>query len=144
MRMIHSPRLLPALPLLLVGALVACGGDPYAAPGEKVDQAIASRLRQTDNLQADGGQAWAAFNVSADRSASRAAQAEEDAATQAAVNAKLATDRSLSRFDMDVEVHAGSVVLSGTVPDASARKRAARLAAAALGVTAVDNRLAVR
>ena len=30
MRMIHSPRFLPALPLLLVGALVACGGDPYA------------------------------------------------------------------------------------------------------------------
>ena len=51
MRMIHSPRFLPALPLLLVGALVACGGDPYAAPGEKVDQAIASRLAASDGAR---------------------------------------------------------------------------------------------
>ncbi len=86
-----------------------------------------------------------------DERAAQSAQVEErrlqlaaDAEVRAAVNAKLATDRSLSRFDIEVDAHLGQVVLTGSAPDASARKRAGRLAAAALGVVAVDNRLVLQ
>jgi osmotically-inducible protein OsmY len=66
-----------------------------------------------------------------------------DADTQAAVLAALIDDDELHAADIDVEVKAGTVTLSGLVEFPRARDRAERTALGVGGVTFVDNRLKV-
>jgi len=53
------------------------------------------------------------------------------------------SDSELRGYDLNVIAAAGGVVLSGTVDDDARRARAERVALGAIGVAAVDNRIAV-
>jgi osmotically-inducible protein OsmY len=66
-----------------------------------------------------------------------------DADTQAAVLDALAADDTVHARDVDVDVKAGAVTLSGLVEVASQRERAERIALGVPGVASVDNRLRV-
>lgn len=68
----------------------------------------------------------------------------DDAAITASVKSKLAADRAGSLTSIDVDTVSGTVYLTGTVPDASAKERAGELARDVDGVRSVVNNLNTR
>ena len=68
----------------------------------------------------------------------------DDAAISAAVKAKLVGDRAGALTSVDVDTVSGTVYLTGTVPDAAAKQRAAMLTRRVDGVVAVENNLQTR
>lgn len=65
----------------------------------------------------------------------------DDAAITASVKTKLVTDRFRTLTTIDVDTVSGTVYLTGTVPDAAAKDRAAELAREVQGVQRVENNL---
>ena len=68
----------------------------------------------------------------------------DDATITAAVRTKLVGDRAGALTSVDVDTVNGTVYLTGTVPDAAAKQRAAALTRRVDGVVAVENNLQPR
>lgn len=143
--------LVAAAAVLMLGA---CSRSDDATVGQKVDEAVVVTERKTDELSTEARKAMDDAKAASERAAAQAGQAVEratdtlgqkvtDAAVTASITAELAKDPDLSALRIDVDTSDGEVVLSGTAPDAGARDRATRLAAAVKGVTRVDNRIQV-
>lgn len=132
----HRHRTLSTLALAAAAAiaLVACdrGADERTA-GQQVDSAVAKAEAGAERAREEAKEATAGAKA-----------AVSDAAITASVNAELARDTELSSLRIDVDTHDGRVALKGTAPTAAAKERAATLARAVDGVTAVDNQLEVR
>jgi hyperosmotically inducible periplasmic protein len=136
MNKLHSSTVSTALAAALGAlALGACSPEPPSEPtvGQQVDKAIASVERKAEDVKGEAQQAAGATG-----------QAMKDAAITAAVNAKLAGDKSLSAMRIDVDTREGRVTLNGDAPTGEARNRASALASSVEGVVSVDNRLAVQ
>ena len=145
------------LALALAASLLAAGCERHDAPttpGEKVDYAIARADEKADVarvvLQRGAEQAKAAVGVAlvdARQAAGGAMQsagvALSDSAVTAKIEAGLVADVELKALDIHVETHEGRTTLSGSAPNAAARARAGRVAAAVKGVVSIDNRLTV-
>lgn len=82
---------------------------------------------------------------SVDESSRQAGASEEisDTAITTGVEAKLATDRNLDSFDINVTTDNGTVTLTGTVNDTAASTAAETATRSVAGVTKVNNRLNV-
>ncbi len=136
-------------------ALTACDRNDNRTVGQKLDSAVATAEQKTQEAKTEVKQemadAKAKSEVAADKMATKMESASEkvgdkvqDAVITASVNAELARDEKLSALKINVDTVDGHVSLRGTAPDATARERATRLAAAVKGVTKVDNQLEVR
>lgn len=153
-QMTHVAAATAAAMALLLGA---CSRTDDSTVGQKFDQAVATTEREAnvaEVVKADVNEATAATPAATDSAAAQVGQQIEqaveamgqkvaDAAVTASINAELARDPALSAVRIEVDTSAGRVKLSGTAPDADARDRATRLAAAVKGVTSVDNRLQI-
>jgi osmotically-inducible protein OsmY len=154
----RQPALLKSLSLTLAAAaalsLAACSREDNRTAGQQLDSAIAKTEAATDKAAAEikqeGAEAKAAMERSADKAgaavdsaAAKMADATDDARITASVNAELAKDPSLSALKIDVDTHAGKVMLQGKAPSTAARERATTLAANVKGVSSVENRLSV-
>lgn len=73
-----------------------------------------------------------------------ASQGVTDASINTGLKAKLATERNLDSSDISVSTSNGTVTLTGTVNDTTARSAAETVARSFAGVTNVNNRLTVR
>lgn len=67
-----------------------------------------------------------------------------DASVVSAIKYRFAADPALAQLAIGVTSSAGKVTLSGSVPTYAARESAEKLAIAAEGVKAVDNRITVK
>lgn len=134
----HTARKSTLLPLVTAVAiafgLAACNrAEEPRTPGEKVDQVVGQVKEATEQARAATEQA-----------AAGARSAVNDAAITASVKAELARDGELSALAIDVDTSEGRVALRGTAPNATARDRATRLAAAVEGVRGVENQLTLK
>lgn len=149
-------RLTPLLAALAAAfALSACGrNDDGMTAGQKVDESVAKVERKAEEAKADmnrSAEQGKAGMQEAGQDAKQAAQnagdkvasAVNDAAITTSINAELAKDSKLSAIKIDVDTSQGRVALRGTAPDAEAKDRATRLAAAVKGVMSVDNLLTI-
>lgn len=123
-----------ALAFGLLFGLAACNRaeEPRTA-GEKVDVAVGKVKEAAEQAR-----------TATEQAAAGAKAAVTDAAITASVKAELARDSELSALAIDVDTSEGRVALRGTAPNATARDRATRLAAAVEGVRSVENRLTVK
>ncbi|MEO8546480.1 MAG: BON domain-containing protein [Betaproteobacteria bacterium] len=126
---------------LLLGA---CGktNEPTTA-GTKVDSAIASVEKKSEAVGADMKQGVETAKASAGAAVDSVKASAEDGSITAKVTAELARDPELSALKIDVDTHAGAVVLKGSAPTEAAKDRAVTLARAVSGVVSVDNQLHV-
>ncbi|MDH5786566.1 MAG: BON domain-containing protein [Chromatiales bacterium] len=72
------------------------------------------------------------------------AEARADNKLSAAVTSALVRDRSVPAMGIKVRTVDGVVTLGGSVPSATASRRAVQLASAVAGVKRVDNRLSIK
>lgn len=151
---------LAAASAVLVG-LTACG-KPDETAGQKLDNAIENSQQAMDQAKDDASraadEASRQLNNAADNAREAAAGAADataaaadkvantlDAAgTTARVNAALVADPELSALKINVDTKGSTVTLSGTAPNQAAKDRAAQIAQAVDGVTAVENLLAIK
>lgn len=125
-------------------AFSACSPrDDEQTAGQRLDRAVASADRKSDDLAADARRAGRDASQAATRGMDNAGNKVRDAAITTEINAKLALDDRLSATQIDVDTVGGRVVLRGTAPDAQAREQATRIAMAIDGVRGVDNQLVV-
>lgn len=131
----RTSRRVPLIAAVAIAfGLAACNRaeEPRTA-GEKVDVAVDKVKEAAEQARTATGQV-----------AAGAKAAVTDAAITASVKAELARDGELSALSIDVDTSEGRVALRGTAPNATARDRATRLAAAVDGVRAVENQLTVK
>jgi hyperosmotically inducible protein len=130
---------------VLALGLAACDRaqeDPTV--GQQLDSAIAGAERKAETVKSEVAEAAATARTETTQLAEATGAAIKDAAITAAVNAKLAADKSLSPMQINVDTSNGLVKLEGEAPTGEARNRASALAASVDGVLSVDNRLVVR
>ena len=144
---------LRCIPLLAVAtlALAACERGDDRSAGQKLDGAVQKVEQKADELKAGADKAGvevreAARNVkeAGARAAQQAGGTVDDALITTAVKGELARDPKLSALAVDVDTHAGRVLLRGSAPDDDSRLRATTLAAGTKGVSSVDNQLVVQ
>lgn len=144
---------LAAASAVLVG-LTACG-KPDETAGQKLDNAIENSQQAMDqakddasrqlNNAADNAREAAAGAADATAAAAdKVANTLDAAGTTARVNAALVADPELSALKINVDTKGSTVTLSGTAPNQAAKDRAAQIAQAVDGVTAVENLLAIK
>lgn len=123
-----------AAALAIAFGLAACNRaeEPRTA-GEKVDVAVGKVKEAAEQAR-----------TATEQAAAGAKAAVNDAAITASVKAALARDGELSALGIDVDTSEGRVALRGTAPNADARDRATRLAAAVEGVRSVENQLTLK
>ncbi|MBL8347100.1 MAG: BON domain-containing protein [Rubrivivax sp.] len=123
-----------AITLLSAFGLAACNRaeEPRTA-GQQVDVAVGKAKEAAEQARA-----------ATEQVAAGAKTAITDATITAAVKAELARDSELSALSINVDTTEGRVALRGTAPNAIARDRATRLAAAVEGVRKVENQLTVK
>lgn len=140
-----TPRL--ALSVLAISSallLGACGktNEPTTA-GEKLDSAISTVEKKSETMGTDLKQGMEAAKAGAATAVDAAKAETQDVSITAKVTAELARDPELSALKIDVDTHAGKVVLKGTAPSDAARSRAVTLTRTVTGVVDVDNQLRV-
>lgn len=140
----------------LAFGLVACNkADDNKTAGQKLDSAISKTEQATDNAAAnasvaasnaaDAAKTAAADAKDAAKDAGNAVAAAADTASiTTAVNAGLVKDSELSAIKINVDTKDGVVTLTGEAPNQAAKDRAADIAKAVQGVTAVNNNLTVK
>lgn len=118
------------------------------AAGEAKDKVAAAADSAGDKASAAAGTAGekvaAAAAATKEKAIELAGDAKDlagDAAVTARVKTTLAADAKLSALDINVDTKDGVVKLSGTAPDAAARKHATELVKGVKGVGKVDNQL---
>lgn len=133
-----------------LGAIVSAIGLAACSPqedgqtaGQKLDRAIASADRKTDDAANDVRAAGRDVGRATAEGMDKAGDKVQDAAITTEINAKLAMDARLSAIQIDVDTVGGRVVLRGTAPDPQAREHATAIAKAVEGVRGVDNQLVV-
>lgn len=125
-------------------ALAACGKTEHnATAGEKLDSAVAKVEQKSEEIGKDLKQGMATASAETSIAVDKLKVGAQDAGITTLVNAELARDPELSALKIDVDTHAGKVVLKGTAPSDAARDRAVTLAKAVSGVVGVDNQLRV-
>lgn len=135
-----------AVAVLATASLAACDRSPQEPTvGQRLDTTVA-RVEQkvealTSDVKAGASEVAGTVRAEATQAAFTTEQAMKDAAITAAVNARLASDRSLSALRIEVDTERGHVTLHGEAPSGEARNRASALASSVDGVTTVDNRL---
>ncbi len=140
----NRPSLLLACTAAAAALLLgACNRQSDQTVGEKIDGAVATAERKTEEAQAAASRATEQAAQKIENAADKVGDAISDAAVTASINAELAKDSTLSALRINVDTSAGRVTLSGKAPDATARERATRLATAVKGVTSVENRLEI-
>jgi hyperosmotically inducible protein len=124
--------------------LVACSKpDDNRTAGQKLDEGIAKVEQKTDAAAAKTEAQLDKLGDKVTDAANKTEVAMADAAITASIKAELARDPGLSALSINVDTKEGLVSLKGTAPDAMAKDRATRLAAAVKGVLSVDNHLVV-
>lgn len=125
-------------------ALAACGKtEQNSTSGEKLDAAISNVEQKTDSVGKDVRQGLDAARADTADAIDKLKADTQDASITTQVTAELARDPELSALKIDVDTHAGKVVLRGTAPSDAARNRAVTLVRAVSGVVDVDNQLRV-
>lgn len=125
-------------------ALAACGKtEQNSTSGEKLDAAISNVEQKTDSVGKDVRQGLDAARADTADAIDKLKAETQDASITTQVTAELARDPELSALKIDVDTHAGKVVLRGTAPSDAARNRAVTLVRAVSGVVDVDNQLRV-
>lgn len=142
----HNPRGIA----IGLGAIVSAIGLAACSPqddgqtaGQKLDRAIASADRKTEQATDDARAAGRDLSQATAEGVDKASDKIRDAAITTEINAKLAMDAQLSATQIDVDTVGGRVVLRGTAPDPQAREHATTIAMAVEGVRGVDNQLVV-
>ena len=113
-------------------AAATAGRDAAATTAAKADEAKRDADAKTDAAQRKAGD-----------TADRAGAGVEDAALTAKVKAKFLADTDISGLKIDVDTRNNVVTLSGTVPTAKERTRAAAVAKETDGVKSVVNNIKV-
>lgn len=126
-----------------VAALVVSNLYDDRSVGERLDAGVVTATQTLDQGVGTAQQAASGVVQGTAEAMSRVGGALSDANITAAVKAALATDPGLSALAIEVNTQDGVVRLEGPAPDATARERAAMIAAAPQGVNGVDNRLVV-
>jgi hyperosmotically inducible periplasmic protein len=135
------------LPVLAVASallLGACGkSDQPTTAGEKLDAAISTVEKKSEAVGQDMKQGMEAAKAGTAEAVDTIKAGTQDASITTKITAELARDPQLSALKIDVDTHAGAVVLKGTAPTDAAKDRAVTLARAVSGVVSVDNQLRV-
>ncbi len=140
-----TPRLgLSVLAISSALLLGACGktNEPTTA-GEKIDSAISTVEKKSEAIGAEVKQGMEAAKAGAAEAAGTVKAETQDVTITTKVTAELARDPELSALKIDVDTHAGAVVLKGTAPNEAAKDRAVTLARAVSGVVSVESQLRV-
>jgi hyperosmotically inducible protein len=127
----------------VVAAIVVSNLYDDRSVGERLDAGVATAAQTLDQGVGTAQQAASGVVQGTAEAMNRVGDALSDANITAAVKAALATDPGLSALAIEVNTQDGVVRLEGPAPDATARERAAMIAAAPQGVSRVDNRLVV-
>ncbi len=140
-----TPHLgLSVLAISSVLLLGACGKTHESTTaGEKLDSAISTVEKKSEAMGTDLKQGMEAAKSSAADAVDAAKAQTQDVSISVQVTAELARDPELSALKIDVDTHAGKVVLKGTAPSDAARSRAVTLTRAVSGVVDVDNQLRI-
>lgn len=140
-----TPRLgLSVLAVSSVLLLGACGkSDQPTTAGEKLDAAISTVEKKSEAVGQDVKQGMEAAKAGTAEAVDTIKAGTQDASITSKITAELARDPQLSALKIDVDTHAGAVVLKGTAPTDAAKDRAVTLARAVSGVVSVDNQLRV-
>jgi hyperosmotically inducible periplasmic protein len=122
----------------------ACGkSDQPTTAGEKRDAAISTVEKKSEAMGQDMKQGMEAAKAGTTEAVDTIKAGTQDASITSKITAELARDPQLSALKIDVDTHAGAVVLKGTAPTDAAKDRAVTLARAVSGVVSVDNQLRV-
>jgi osmotically-inducible protein OsmY len=144
MQKAHTRLTLTALACVAALGLAACDNrNDDRTAGQKVDSAISTMEKKSDEASAEMKQGMEKAKDGAVATMDNVADTARDAAITTQINADLARDPELSALKIDVDTADGKVVLKGTAPNDAAKERAAAKALAVAGVTAVDNQLRV-
>ena len=140
-----TPRLtLSVLAVTAALALAACGkADEPTTAGEKLDAAISTVEQKSEEVGKDMKQGLDAAKAGTAEAVDTLKAESQDASITTKVTAELARDPELSALKIDVDTHAGAVVLKGTAPSDAAKDRAVTLARAVAGVVSVESQLRV-
>ena len=140
-----TPRLgLSVLAVSTALLLGACGkSDQPTTAGEKLDAAVSTVEQKSEALGQDMKQGMEAAKAGTADAVETIKAETQDASITTKVTAELARDPELSALKIDVDTHAGTVVLKGTAPTDAAKERAVTLARAVSGVVSVENQLRV-
>lgn len=137
-----------AIAALALGLAACDRAKEEPTVGQRLDTAVAATERKAEEIASDvkAGASEMASTVRSETAqvAEATSVAVKDAAITAAINAKLAADKSLSAVRIDVDTERGHVTLAGEAPSGEARNRATALASSVDGVVTVDNRLVAR
>ena len=123
--------------------LAACSKTEEPTVGQRMDSAVEKTEQAAADARVKADNAMQNAENTAKDAANSAMTAVDDATITARVNASLAQDPDLSALKINVDTVNGKVTLNGPAPTTVARDRAARLAKAVDGVTAVNNQLVV-
>lgn len=125
--------------LLCALGLAACDSDPGAAEraGKAIDQGVQQAGRQ---LSTAVGQ----LETKVDEQSAKTNVTLDDSEITARVKASIFAEPGLKTLQISVDTVKGVVTLSGSVDTPADSDRASGLARAVAGVSAVDNRLAVK
>lgn len=117
-----------------------------AARGARDETRQAARETRQETREATASADAAMDRAAQDTRAMGAAAARkvDDASITAKVNAELARDKELSAIRVDVDTRDGVVTLTGPIPTASAKERAAEVANKIKGVESVNNQLTIK
>lgn len=140
-----TPRLgLSVLAISSALLLGACGkSEEPTTAGEKLDAAISTVEKKSETVGQDVKQGLEAAKASTADAVDTIKAETQDATITTKVMAELARDSELSALKIDVDTHAGTVVLKGSAPSEAAKERAATMARAVSGVVSVENQLRV-
>jgi hyperosmotically inducible protein len=133
------------LKLVLVVVIVAAGaafflGYRYADGG--IEEPLSARVPTLDTAKAR--QTGAAIGEKVATGAVHAEQALAESSLTAKIKAKMALDDTVRALSIDVDTNGSVVTLTGTVHSEAERTKAVQLARETEGVTAVNDRLAIR
>jgi hyperosmotically inducible periplasmic protein len=135
---------LPVLAVAFTLLLGACGkSDQPTTAGEKLDAAISTVEKKSEAMGQGMKQGMEAAKAGTADAVDTIKAGTQDASITTQITAELARDPQLSALKIDVDTHAGAVVLKGTAPTDAAKDRAVTLARAVSGVVSVDNQLRV-
>ena len=138
----HRIASILAVSALALG-LAACGKTEEPTVGQRMDSAVEKTEQAAADARVKADNAMQNAENTAKDAANSAMTAVDDATITARVNASLAQDPDLSALKINVDTVNGKVTLNGPAPSTVARDRAASLAKAVDGVTAVNNQLVV-
>ena len=130
--------------LFVIVAAAAAFFLGYRLGGDGVETPVSARQETTGVDTEKARQTGAAIGEKVATSAAVAERALDEAALTAKIKSKMALDDTVKALSIDVDTKGTVVTLSGAVHSEAERTRALQLARETAGVTAVNDRLAIR